>query len=108
MTFFDFFAKKVIKVTKIAAEKWHRIRRNKVLGFLLFIGVCYYYGFVELPVYRLVSSCIIGTMAALFWNYTERGFVEIDGEKYRRKEFQIYQVRVGGNLSPFRAGLLCR
>ena len=52
----------------------------------------------------ILISLVPAAMFRILTELRERELIEIDGQKYSKNEFRIYQVMIGGNLDWHDAG----
>ena len=109
--------------TKEAAEKWFEIRKKQVLAQSVILGIIVsscinvniviplainnydndtsvYTVVIVVTVIALIFILISLVPVAMFrkFAFREQELIEIDGQKYSKNEFRIYQVMIGGNL----------
>ena len=81
-------------------------------GFLVGLQISFDKGFIAgvkaFLVVALASMLVFIMPALVLWFFSKHGSVKIDGQKYSKKEFEIYQVMVGGNLRRNDAGEIGR
>ena len=116
--------------TKAAAEKWFEMRKKQALVHYLILGIIasicitgnlaaikshdndHYMTSgtliivqtVKIALMFILISLVPAAMFRIFIEFRERELIEIDGQKYSKNEFRIYQVMIGGNLDWHDAG----